>query len=223
MLATETARNPLLRNNMTSALHSRGYVNGSTTSFGSSSLASSQPSRYGSNSTMRSSDDGDQKGLFPPPIPSTFSPPPPEPAQPDMNIMNRRAGADSSLYQICMNLRSRLADVPGFEDHIAEMEEEEAAANGALDPVTLMWNFLRRGYPLITIYNALSLGDPIYFDQTKLKESKVGKAATFKFLEACMRDLKFEPSECFLITDLYGEDTTGFVKVSIYRRFSLPD
>ena len=219
MLATETARNPLLRNNMTSALHSRGYVNGSTTSFGSSSLAS-QPSRYGSNSTMRSSDDGDQKGLFPPQNPSTFSPSPPEAPEPDMNIMNIKASADSSLYQICRNLRSRLADVPGFEDHIAEMKEEEAAANGALDPVTLMWNFLRRGYPLITIYNALRLSDQIYFDQTKLKESKVGKAATFKFLEACMRDLKFEPSECFLITDLYGEDTTGFVKASV-RSFIL--
>jgi len=128
--------------------------------------------------------------------------------------MNIRAGADSSLYQICMNLRSRLATVPGFEGHIAEMDEEEAEAEDSIDPVTLMWNSLRRGYPLMTVYNALRPARLLDVDSSKVKEKDLGKAATFKFLQACMSDLKFEAGECFLITDLYGEDTTGFVKVS---------
>jgi len=168
---------------------------------------------------MRSSDESEQ-GLFPPPLPTTFSPPPPPPPenpqpQPDVNIMNRRAGADSSLYQICMNLRRRLAEVPNFEDHLAEMEEDEAENNDTLDPVSLMWNCLRRGYPLMTIYNALRPREPLDVDSNKVKKSQVGKAATFKFLQACMENLKIPAGECFLITDLYGEDTTGFVKVSL--------
>lgn len=165
---------------------------------------------------MRTSDESEQ-GLFPPPLPTTLSSPPqppPENPHPGQSIMNRRAGADSSLYQICMNLRRRLAEVPNFEDHLAEMEDDEAENNDTLDPVSLMWNCLRRGYPLMTIYNALRPRDPLDVDSNKVKKSQVGKAATFKFLQACMETLKIPAGECFLITDLYGEDTTGFVKVS---------
>lgn len=107
-----------------------------------------------------------------------------------------------------------MAEVPGFEVHMAEMEEEEADANDSTDPVTSMWNCLRRGYPLMTIYNALKPAKPLEVDASRMGEAKVGKAATFKFLQACLTDLKFPPNECFLITDLYGGDTTGFVKVS---------
>lgn len=131
--------------------------------------------------------------------------------------MNIRAGEESSLYQICMNLRMRLATVPGFEGHIAEMEEEEAETADSIDPVTLMWNSLRRGYPLMTVYNALRPAKPLNVDSSKVKEKDLPKAATFEFLKACMSDLKFKPGECFLITDLYGEDTTGFVKVSSWH------
>ena len=129
--------------------------------------------------------------------------------------MNIKAGANSSLYQICTGLRQRLGDVPGFEEHIIEMEEEEEdSADEPKDPVTLMWNCLRRGYPLMTIYNASLPARPLKIDATKIREDKVGKATTFKFLQACMTEFRIPPDECFLITDLFGEDTTGFVKVS---------
>ena len=166
---------------------------------------------------MRSDYSGDSsQGLYPP-LPQTMSsPPPPDLPKLEQSIMNVRAGEDSSLYQICMNLRLRLGSVPGFEGHIAEMEEEEADTPDAIDPVTLMWNSLRRGYPLMTIYNALRPAKMLNVDTSKVKEKDLPKAATFKFLQACMSDLKFAPSECFLITDLYGEDTTGFVKVSLF-------
>ncbi|KAI4121488.1 MAG: hypothetical protein LQ338_006330 [Usnochroma carphineum] len=94
------------------------------------------------------------------------------------------------------------------------MEEEEAEADGATDPVTTMWNCLRRGYPLMTIYNALQPHNPIKVDASRVAERSIGKAATFKFLQACLTDLMIPANECFLITDLYGSDTTGFVKVT---------
>ena len=218
MLATEGARNPLARSNMAS-LHSRGHASGSSTSF--TSNLSSQSGRYGSSSTMRSDFSGEsQQGLHPP-LPPTMSPPPPPPAFPDFpklegSIMNIRAGPDSSLYQICANLRARLATVPGFEGHMAEMEEEEAETADSIDPVTLMWNSLRRGFPLMTVYNASRPAQPLIVDTLRVKEKDIPKAATFKFLQACITELKFKSSECFLITDLYAEDTTGFVKVSFF-------
>ncbi|KAL8649092.1 MAG: hypothetical protein Q9210_004608 [Variospora velana] len=134
--------------------------------------------------------------------------------RPDNNLMNIRGDMTSSLYQICLTLRRRLSHVPGFHQYLAEMEEEEAEAEGATDPVTTMWNCLRRGYPLMTIYNALKPHNPLNVDANRVAEKSIGKAATFKFLQACLTDLMIPANECFLITDLYGSDTTGFVKVT---------
>lgn len=128
--------------------------------------------------------------------------------------MNLRGDVNSSLYQICLSLRKRLAKVPGFHEYLAEMDEEEAEADGATDPVTSMWNCLRRGYPLLTIYNALEPHNPLTVDANRVPERSIGKAATFKFLQACLTDLKIPANECFLITDLYQGDTTGIVKVT---------
>lgn len=208
MLVTEAARHPPARDPMATAFHTRGNTNPTSTSFGAPSMTSSN-NRFGSGSNFTNA------GLFPAPAPSAGAPPTSAPngvPQINQNIMNRRAGADSSLYQICVNLRKRLAEVPGFQEHIAEMEEEEADANDATDPVTSMWNCLRRGFPLMTIYNAFRPAQPLTVDRN-ISEAKMGKHAAFKFLQACLHDLKFSPAEMFLITDLYGENTTGFVKV----------
>lgn len=214
MLATETARHPPARGAMNPSFHTRGHASGSSTSYAGSTTTSSSD-RYGSSSTMRSEySAADQRPLYPPSSQSALSPPPPDYPHINQNIMNRRAGADSSLYQICLNLRKRLAEVPNFQVHLEEMDEEEADANDATDPVTAMWNCLRRGFPLITIYNAFNPAVPLKVDSS-ISEAKMAKHAAFKFLQACMSELKFPAQECFLITDLYGENTTGFVKVSL--------
>ncbi|MCJ1463228.1 hypothetical protein MMC07_001833 [Pseudocyphellaria aurata] len=189
---------------MTSSLHARGLGNEGFATTNSQPYLSSRPNF-----------NGGSQALFPPLMaPATTQPPASGIPQRDDNIMNRRADMKSSLYQICLGLRLRLAEVPGFAQHIAEMEEEEAEAEDSTDPVTSMWNCLRRGYPLMTIYNALKPAIPLKVDQSKIAEAKIGKEATFKFLQACLTELMFPPNECFLVTDLYGGDTTGFVKVS---------
>ncbi|KAI5282322.1 hypothetical protein KEM52_003713, partial [Ascosphaera acerosa] len=40
------------------------------------------------------------------------------------NIINRRGG--ESLYQTCANLKRRLAEVPGFEPYLAQMDEADS-------------------------------------------------------------------------------------------------
>src|SRR5947207_5261029 len=40
------------------------------------------------------------------------------PVIPTDNIINQRADPTRSLYQICVTLRQRLAEVPGFEQHL---------------------------------------------------------------------------------------------------------
>lgn len=126
------------------------------------------------------------------------------------NIINRRGG--ESIYQSCQNLKKRLAEVPNFEQHLQEMEEEDQA-QGNTDPVASLWNCLRNGYPLLTIYNASVPDEYLEVNPDKVPEAKRPKAATFKFLQACLQELAFPQQDCFLITDLYGDSTTGFIKV----------
>ncbi|KAF9888000.1 hypothetical protein FE257_009390 [Aspergillus nanangensis] len=126
------------------------------------------------------------------------------------NIINRRGG--ESIYQSCVNLKKRLAELPPFLPHIEEMDASDRSSNNT-DPVASLWNCLRNGYPLLTIYNASDPEEFLQVDPAKVLEAKRPKAATFKFLQASLQELAFPQQDCFLITDLYGDSTTGFTKV----------
>ncbi|OQO13212.1 hypothetical protein B0A48_01440 [Cryoendolithus antarcticus] len=152
--------------------------------------------------------------LFPPPLgsgpTSNGGGPNGNDVTPTVNIMNSVAHASASLFQVGVALRKRLLAVPGFEE---DLMDEEADAGEDTDPVTLLWRFFRRGFPLIYLYNALEISAPLQVNAT-LKDEKKPKAATLKFLQACMNELKFPQDECFIVMDLYGDDTSGFVKVT---------
>jgi cell division control protein 24 len=106
-----------------------------------------------------------------------------------------------------------LEQVPGFEVHFASEDLE-----GAEDPVQSLWNLLQKGSPLMTIYNSLQPPEPLQIDEhvkAAQKPKNIAKVAAFKFVEACLKgELKIPPGECFSLGDLFGNDTTGFVKVT---------
>ncbi|CAK7204338.1 Guanine nucleotide exchange factor for Cdc42p [Sporothrix eucalyptigena] len=131
------------------------------------------------------------------------------------NIINQKADASRSLYQICVALKQRLAQVPGFEVHLQELEHLERDVTSG-DPVEGLWQMFRSGLPLLTIYNALQPEVPLELAQNDMEASdmKRSKIATFKFIRACLSDLNIPAPECFVIADLIGTDTTGFVKVT---------
>lgn len=127
------------------------------------------------------------------------------------NIINQRADASKSLYQICVTLKQRLAKVPSFEYYLRETERD--AASSEYNPVESLWAVLRTGEPLLAIYNAIKPDTPINPTDITQDPAKRPKAATFKFIEACRKQLEIPPAECFIVTDLTGIDTGGFVKV----------
>ncbi|QSZ29617.1 hypothetical protein DSL72_004133 [Monilinia vaccinii-corymbosi] len=129
------------------------------------------------------------------------------------NIINQRADASRSLYQICVNLRQRLAQVPGFNGHFVDSDDEDEAEED-MDPVSSLWRCLRKGTPLVTLYNTLQPAEHLPLPDTRMAEPKKSKMATFKFVEACMKDLHIPPGDVFALSDLFGDDTTGFVKVT---------
>ncbi|CAK7262620.1 Guanine nucleotide exchange factor for Cdc42p [Sporothrix epigloea] len=131
------------------------------------------------------------------------------------NIINQKADASRSLYQICVALKHRLAQVPGFEVYLQELEHLECDVTRG-DPVEGLWQMFRSGLPLLAIYNALQPPEPLELAENDMEasEMKRSKIATFKFIRACLSDLNIPAPECFVIADLIGTDTTGFVKVT---------
>lgn len=141
--------------------------------------------------------------------------PSPGPVVATSNIINQRADASRSLYQICVSLKQRLAQVPGFESYSAQLEQmaQDPDEGG---PVESVWKLLRTGHPLLVIYNALEPEERLVVEEMQgATEEKLSKIAIMKFYQACLKDLKLPPAESFMIKDLTGSDTTGFVKVSI--------
>jgi cell division control protein 24 len=132
------------------------------------------------------------------------------------NIINQRADASRSLYQICVSLKQRLAKVPGFEGYMEQLEQMAADPDEG-GPVESLWKLLRTGYPLLAIYNALQPETPLQVQEGPgVSEAKRSKIAILRFVEACKSKLMLPTTEVFIITDLAGNDTTGFVKVSCF-------
>jgi cell division control protein 24 len=129
------------------------------------------------------------------------------------NVLNQRAGSEASLFQICKMLRQRMRVIPDCEEALIQEEEDAEACNEDVDPVTLVWRTLRQGFPLLAVINAANPAE----QQLKVsdqKKTKRDQAAAMLFITACIREFKFNTEECFTIMDLYGDDTTGFVKVT---------
>ncbi|KAH6657625.1 Pleckstrin homology domain-containing protein [Truncatella angustata] len=127
------------------------------------------------------------------------------------NIINQKADASRSLYQICFALKQRLHLVPDFEQYQNELNELTLKSEGG--PVDALWNLLRTGLPLLTVFNSLQPEKPLSVDGVAGNPAKVSKIAVFRFVEACLQQLNMKSGECFVINDLMGNDTTGFVKV----------
>lgn len=121
------------------------------------------------------------------------------------NIINQKADASRSLYHLCMSLKARLAQVPDFDQYLQQLDPH--------DPVESLWGLFRAGFPLLAVYNSLQPEVPLKADDTNASESKKAKLALFKFIQACLKDLGIPSAECFVISDVLGNDTTGFVKV----------
>ncbi|KAM0335012.1 hypothetical protein ACHAQA_000046 [Verticillium albo-atrum] len=125
------------------------------------------------------------------------------------NIINQKADASRSLYHLCMTLKARLAQVPDFDPYLQQLDPH--------DPVESLWGLFRTGYPLLDIYNSLQPPVPLKIEDSGAKTTtadKKAKLAVFKFIQACLKDLGISSADCFVINDVLGNDTTGFVKVT---------
>ncbi|CAG8519631.1 5966_t:CDS:2, partial [Scutellospora calospora] len=147
-----------------------------------------------------------------------------------VNMLNRPAQASQSLYPLCQDLLGRLYCVEGFEQYLIQ-GQNSMQSNGSIvgtptsengpsssfllkeDPVTLLWQTFRLGYPLCALFNALNPQKPL---KVTIEDSRPGnnnksKACVYNFLVACREEFQLKPEQIFTITQLYQDDTNGFV------------
>jgi len=198
--------------------HSRIASNGAPPALMSHQSFQSQYSSYSHNSTRdtQSTQGTGVTTLFgghpPPSYPNT--PVNGGPVEASDNVLNKRADKDTSLFQRCLSLQLRLRMIPGFAGWMAE---EESKADDDADPVTLLWRTFRRGYPLMELYNALEPRTLLSIPSSKPDEKSIKKnekMAVYKFIQSCVNELGMSQESCFIVGDLFGDDTTGFVKVT---------
>ncbi|CAG8547438.1 15193_t:CDS:2, partial [Racocetra fulgida] len=146
------------------------------------------------------------------------------------NTLNRPAQASQSLYPLCRDLLGRLYCVEGFEQYLLQ-GQSIVPSNGSIvgtptsengpsslvlkyDPVTLLWQTFRLGYPLCALFNALKPQKPLKIDDSKPGNTNKSKASVYNFLVACREEFELKPEQMFSITQLYQDDTNGLLNLS---------
>jgi hypothetical protein len=146
---------------------------------------------------------------------------------PTNSITNKPAS--SSLYHTCRSVLDRLSDVPGFDFYLdmenlpplnltspttSEPSTPTIGTNSG-DPLSKLWQIARQGSSLCLLFNTLKPETPLNINQDPgLNTVNSCKASVYYFLVACKKQLDFSESDLFTITDLYSNDTNGFVKAS---------
>ncbi|KAI9319982.1 hypothetical protein BX666DRAFT_2018116 [Dichotomocladium elegans] len=138
------------------------------------------------------------------------------------SVTNKPAVQGSSLYHTCRSVLDKLSAVEGMVDFLTEAEQiqqsslasSEPSTSSGSDPLSKLWTLCRRGSPLCTLFNVLQPEKPLKVDRNpSLNQLNACKASVYHFIVACRDQLNFAEDDLFTITDLYQNDTNGFVKV----------
>ncbi|KAK6330163.1 hypothetical protein TWF730_004660 [Orbilia blumenaviensis] len=138
------------------------------------------------------------------------------PSIPTVNdsVINKQADASQSLYQICRQLKKRLELIPGMERYLEQFATDPEHPDLPADPVYQLWHTFRTGAPLILLYNTLR-PDNLVAGVDEVPDSlNKKKALVFRFLKNINEELSLIGENTFIITNVYGDDTNGFVKVT---------
>ncbi|KAI9016423.1 Dbl homology domain-containing protein [Phycomyces nitens] len=128
----------------------------------------------------------------------------------------------TSLYHTCCSVLNQLSAVEGMMCYL-EMDtttlttvssepSTPTLSNG--DPLSKLWAMARLGSPLCTLFNVLSPETPLHIDADPTHSTmNTCKKSIYHFLVGCRNQLGFTEEDVFTISDLYQDDTNGFVKV----------
>lgn len=153
----------------------------------------------------------------------------PQGSLPQGPAMSRTGSAPRpSLYQSCVELVRRLSCVPGFSaeflgrgDIAAGLQDASAGTPTTTpplnDPVSTLWQCFRLGRSLCTLFNLYAgrtglEAIPLSVDP-KLSNANACKALVMRFVIALKEKIGWPPDDTFTVSQLYLNDTNGFVRV----------
>ncbi|RKP28125.1 Dbl homology domain-containing protein [Syncephalis pseudoplumigaleata] len=126
------------------------------------------------------------------------------------------APSSASFFQTSLQIIDRLSCIPGF-DYYLDPEYLTAVADTdipTIDPVTTLWCIFRIGNALCELVNIGRPQNPVPINaDNSLASLNLCKKSVFHFLVACKNDFGIRSEDVFAISELYQQDTNGFVKV----------
>ncbi|ORE23420.1 RhoGEF-domain-containing protein [Rhizopus microsporus] len=112
-----------------------------------------------------------------------------------------------SLYHNCRSVLDKLSLIDGMTEYLDKQAD-------TTDPLSKLTAICRQGFPLCKLYNALNPTEPLSVEtDPNLNARNSCKANVYHFIVACRDKLLFPEEDMFTISDLYQDDTNGFVKV----------
>ncbi|KAI8377180.1 hypothetical protein EDC96DRAFT_556591 [Choanephora cucurbitarum] len=144
---------------------------------------------------------------------------------PSVSITNKPSSG-TSLYHKCRSVLDRLSLVEGMTYYLdydsfgpvlssnsSVVSSESTSSHNSNDPLSKLWDLCRRGAPLATLFNALQPAEPLKLDFTQTQQVNECKKTVYHFIVACRNQLEFKEGDLFTLSDLYKDNTNGFVKV----------
>ncbi|KAI7894005.1 uncharacterized protein EV154DRAFT_499888 [Mucor mucedo] len=131
------------------------------------------------------------------------------------SITNKQATGKASIYHTCRSVLNALTFVEGFEVFFSDSNQDNSLTlPHSNDPLTKLWHICRQGNSLCFLYNILKPEQPIMTaNKNNNSAANKSKACVYHFIIACRDQLLFSEDSLFTVTELYQNDTNGFVKV----------
>ncbi|MBM6387621.1 MAG: hypothetical protein JSY10_27180 [Paenibacillus sp.] len=130
------------------------------------------------------------------------------------SITNKQATGKSSIYHTCRSVLNALSCVEGFEIYFnSQQQDNSLTLPHANDPLTELWHICLQGSSLCYLYNTLKPEQPIMTANKNNSAANKSKACVYHFIIACRDQLHFAEDTLFTVTELFQNDTNGFVKV----------
>ncbi|CEG64049.1 hypothetical protein RMATCC62417_01093 [Rhizopus microsporus] len=124
---------------------------------------------------------------------------------PALSITNKPSNG-TSLYHTCRSVLEKLSLVPNMEYYIDYTTDDDTT------PLNKLWAICRRGFPLAALFNALDPQEPLSVDPSCTQVNEC-KKSIYHFIVACRNQLGIHEDDLFTLSDLYKDNTNGFVKV----------
>ncbi|TIC01172.1 hypothetical protein E3Q18_00829 [Wallemia mellicola] len=124
--------------------------------------------------------------------------------------INRSPLQTQSVYQRCLLLRSRLLRVEGFSMFLDSVHSTNC--------VNLLWECFKLGNSLCHLFNQLGLEQQLEVsDNYDINKQSICKKGVARFIISCKllgdTTTGWTSDDLFTVTDLYKQDTSGFIRV----------